>query len=395
METIIRQQHIKRRRSQDTFRRSVPEDIYSPNRGLRVSADRILAEVQKKPSMQGPQVLVRGVSAIRGFSLSWPQRLALDLPPVQTVMMISSLLFLAALLPLQHSGGLPGTWIFSGTSISPPANIEVVEDLLLTQIQSLSRSSHSEEPLELDLSKYEEISFSEYTIQPGDTLSDVALRYGLRMDTLVSFNRINDVRRMQVGQSLQIPSRDGLRHTVSRGESLEAISTRYSISVTELIDANSLRSEVLSVGQVLFIPDARMNNTDLQIVLGELFTFPTVGRYTSGFGYRNDPFTGVRRFHNGFDIANATGTRINAARVGRVADAGVHPTYGNYVIISHDGGFQSLYAHLHTITVRRGQYVATGQRLGTMGNTGRSTGPHLHFSIFQNGNPVDPQRYLH
>ena len=320
---------------------------------------------------------------------------AVQVHPVHASMMTALLLFLFLLLTVQHNGGLPGTWVFTGTQLAPPANTQAVDSMLLSHLQGLSGYSDTDVPIELDLAKFEQISFSDYTMQSGDTLSGVANRFGLRMDTLVSFNQIQDVRRMQIGTSLKIPSRDGLRHTVARGESLNSIANRYQLGATQLIDANNLRSESLSVGQELFIPDARMNDTDLRMVLGELFVFPTTGRFTSGFGYRNDPFTGVRRFHNGIDWANVTGTRINAARVGRVADQGSHPSYGNYIIISHDGGFQSLYAHLHTIETRRGQYVSQGQRIGSMGTTGRSTGSHLHFSIFHNGNPVDPLRYLH
>ena len=138
-----------------------------------------------------------------------------------------------------------------------------------------------------------------------------------------------------------------------------------------------------------------MNEFDYKKAMGTLFVYPTQGRFSSGFGYRADPFTGKRRFHNGIDLANASGTRISATMSGTVADVGDRPSgYGKYVIIKHANGYQSLYGHMSRITVREGQYVYQGTKIGEMGNTGRSTGPHLHFSIYKNNSPVNPLTYL-
>ncbi|GAB6090278.1 peptidoglycan DD-metalloendopeptidase family protein [Spirochaeta dissipatitropha] len=394
MEKIIQQQHIKRRRSgylkQEYSEKRSPEMILSTiQRGTAAVTGHSRNAVR-----ESRRVSVRGQSGglLQG---SFVRSLTVYVDPLYTAMLMASLLFLLAVLLVQQNGSLPGTWIFTGTNLRAPANVERLDSILLEAYHTAGEDGISDLPISLDLSKFERITFTEHVVKERETLSGIALRYGLRMDTLVSFNQINDVRRMQIGSRLQIPSSDGLRHIVRQGESLEGIARRFNTSTVQLIDANNLRSDALSVGQELFIPDARMNDTDLRMALGELFVYPARGRFTSGFGYRSDPFTGVRRFHNGIDIANNPGTRITAARVGRVADQGVHPTYGNYIIISHDGGFQSLYAHLQRIDVRRGQYVSQGQAIGTMGSTGRSTGPHLHFSIFHNGNPVDPLRYLH
>jgi len=86
---------------------------------------------------------------------------------------------------------------------------------------------------------------------------------------------------------------------------------------------------------------------------------------------------------------------VTATMAGVIADIGDRPTgYGKYVIIRHNYGFQSLYAHLDRVTVREGQYVGQGQKIGEMGNTGRSTGSHLHFSIYKNNSPINPLNYL-
>ncbi len=251
------------------------------------------------------------------------------------------------------------------------------------------------EPVDVDISRFQRLSVREYTVARGDTLSGIALRYNIRVETLISFNGISDARRVPAGRTLRIPSADGVVHTVRRGESLSALSSRYGTTVNALLDANDLSSAVIAPGQTLFVPGGRMNPTELKIILGELFRYPTVGRFTSGFGMRIDPFTGLRRFHNGIDLANTPGTPVVAASSGRVAHVETrNPTYGKFVIMQHAGGFQTLYAHLDTISVSVGQTVSQGSRVGLMGNSGRSTGPHLHFSVIKDGVFVDPLRYL-
>lgn len=248
----------------------------------------------------------------------------------------------------------------------------------------------------VDTDRFSRLEVSSYTVRPGDTLSGIALRNNLEMDTLISFNRIEDVRRIQAGSTFQIPDRDGLLYTVRRGDSVAGIASEHGTTVNAILDSNDLRSGTVQEGDVLFVPGARMNNTELRIILGELFAWPMRGVFTSGFGMRPDPFTGQTRFHNGIDIANAMGTPVRAAASGRV----VHVenqigNYGRFVIIRHADGFQTLYAHLDSFSVRNGQTVSRGQQIGRMGNSGRSTGPHLHFSVVHNGRFVNPMRYLH
>ena len=118
------------------------------------------------------------------------------------------------------------------------------------------------------------------------------------------------------------------------------------------------------------------------------FINPTRGRLTSPFGMR-----GGRR-HTGIDIANATGTPITASDAGRVSFAGSRGAYGRLVIIDHENGYQTYYAHMNTISVSSGERVHKDQQIGTVGSTGRSTGPHLHFEVRKNGTPVNPRSYV-
>ena len=235
----------------------------------------------------------------------------------------------------------------------------------------------------------------QYTVKAGDTLSGIAQRYNVDVGTLISFNSIKDVKKIKAGTQLTIPPMNGILYTVRTGDSISRIAALKGVGVNDILDANNLESEVIRPGEQLFIPGARISKYEYDLATGQLFLYPVAGRLTSGFGYRNDPFTGKRRFHYGIDLANALGTRVAAARDGEVVAIGSNNAYGNYIVIKHDNGFQSLYAHLDSVHVRKGQWVSQGNWIGNLGNTGRSTGPHLHFSIYKNNNAIDPLQYLH
>ena len=235
------------------------------------------------------------------------------------------------------------------------------------------------------------VTFKDYTVRKGDTVSGIASRAGLRnFGTLLSVNNIDNARRISAGQVLRVPSTDGLLYTVKKNETLAGIAAAHNVSVTALLDANDLTQEILAVGQKLFIPGASLSSFELRKALGELFIYPIRGRLTSPFGYRKDPFTGVRSFHSGIDLAAPTGTAVKATLDGKIAETGFNRIFGNYVTITHDRGYQSLYGHLSAIYVKRGQYVTQGTAVGAVGNTGYSTGPHLHLSIYKNGSLINP-----
>jgi len=121
---------------------------------------------------------------------------------------------------------------------------------------------------------------------------------------------------------------------------------------------------------------------------------PCKGWKTSNFGYRISPFTGRREFHKGFDIANRKGTPIVATADGVVSFAGKKGLLGNAVYIDHGHGMLTRFGHLDKITAKRGKPVKRGDKIATMGNTGRSTGPHVHYEIHLNGIPVNPEKYI-
>jgi murein DD-endopeptidase MepM/ murein hydrolase activator NlpD len=122
--------------------------------------------------------------------------------------------------------------------------------------------------------------------------------------------------------------------------------------------------------------------------------WPSKGWVSSPFGWRRDPFTGRRRFHEGLDITNRCGTPVVAPADGIVVFAGRHGGYGNVIYISHGFGISTRYGHLHKITVKVGQHVQRGDIIGEIGSTGRSTGPHLHYEVRVNNKPVNPINFI-
>jgi murein DD-endopeptidase MepM/ murein hydrolase activator NlpD len=121
---------------------------------------------------------------------------------------------------------------------------------------------------------------------------------------------------------------------------------------------------------------------------------PTQGWVSSGFGYRISPFTNRREFHKGLDIATRIGTPVIAPADGLVVSVGREGNYGKMMTINHGYNLKTRYGHLHKFRVNKGTYVKRGQIIGEVGNTGRCTGPHLHYEVLLNGVPVNPLRYV-
>ena len=148
------------------------------------------------------------------------------------------------------------------------------------------------------------------------------------------------------------------------------------------------RSDQLGVLEALLVQDSA--NRKFLPTLAPIFD----GWFSSNFGYRIDPFTGLRSFHEGIDFPTEVGTPIVAAASGKVVYAGWHPQYGKIVEVDHGNGLVSRYAHCSQVFVREGDLVVRGQRVAAVGSTGRSTGPHLHFEVRLNGVPQNPARFL-
>ena len=247
-----------------------------------------------------------------------------------------------------------------------------------------------------EFSKTKMLLTSSYKIKSGDMIGTLAKNFALEQGTLISYNNVKNAKGLQVGQTLKIPNQDGILYKGKRNETLESIAKKYSISAEDLQTVNEIFSDRLMENTSLFIPGAKMDMNDLQEIAGDMFLWPARGPLTDRYGYRSDPFGGVsREFHNGMDIGAPWGAPVKAAMAGRVTSVVYgHASYGNYVLITHSGGYRTLYAHMSGISVKSGAYVNAGDRVGDVGSTGRSTGAHLHFTVYKNGVTVNPRLLL-
>jgi murein DD-endopeptidase MepM/ murein hydrolase activator NlpD len=234
------------------------------------------------------------------------------------------------------------------------------------------------------------LKVSEYTVRPGDSLFGIAAKFGVPVDGIISASDLKNARYIQPGMVLRVPRMKGIMYKVKRGDNLSSIAVRYGARVNDIADINDLSGETIRPGQELFVPGASLSEWERAIALGTFFKMPARGRLTSKVGFRIDPFTGKMAYHAGIDISGRVGTPVRAAQYGRVWFVGDYGGYGKTVIIVHPDGYRTLYAHLNRILVQKGQAVKLDEKIGSIGNTGRSTGPHLHFEIHRYNTIVDP-----
>ena len=284
--------------------------------------------------------------------------------------------------------------------LSLPQNPEAKQPNTKTSTKTSAKPQNAAKPLAALYPAYET---REYTVQSGESISLLAKRFGLNMSSLISVNNIERAKSLRAGQKIRIPNIDGLLYRIQPKDTLISIAKQQQSSIGALIDTNRLESEKLITGQKIFIPGATLSSYELRKVFGSLYIYPYFEffrnsrkvRLSSRFGYRSNPFRrGYREFHNGLDIPGPYGSPVRASSDGTVATAGQNYIYGKYVILQHAKGIKTLYGHMSKLLVRTGQKVIQGQSIGRIGSTGRSTGPHVHFSLFVGGKAVNPLDYL-
>jgi len=240
-----------------------------------------------------------------------------------------------------------------------------------------------------------QVQFTAYIVQEDDTVSSIANAYNLKPQTIIGVNLLTENNSLVPGMRLRIPDRDGHMYIIKPGDSLSAIAHQYDMGYLTLAEINGLNpNAIIYPGDELFIPKINITENEALAVTGDLFVWPADGEVTALFGTKEDPITAEMIDYPGIDISNSTGTSVKASMGGQVEEIFHEITgYGKYVVI-RNGEYRTLYAHLDEILVEQGQTVEQGQKIGEMGNTGRSLDPHLFFSIEKDGTPVDPLSLL-
>jgi len=272
----------------------------------------------------------------------------------------------------------------------PPEETHARESLVRGSFLAAQTSGGDAIPLDVT----ESFAWQNYTVRSGDTVEGIARRYGLSLDAVIASNNLRNVRFLRAGERIRIPNMDGVPYTVKSGDSYAGIAASQEVPLEAILDANEIQSADIRAGMVLFIPGAKMDKTELRQALGSLFIWPISGKQSSGFGWRNDPFTKLRSFHAGLDLSVPSGTPVKASSDGKVSATGYNAVYGNFVIVSHGGDYQTMYAHLSRILVKAGASVSQGSYIAMSGNSGRSTGAHLHFAVYKNKRAINPLEVL-
>ena len=288
-----------------------------------------------------------------------------------------------------------------------------------------------------------------YKVKKKDTIPAIAKKYGIKQDTILMNNKDALNNKMKVGDTITFPSIDGLYYKLQKNDTLAKIAKKYGISVVDIVDYNNINPKKLKAGSTIFLkgvtlqkykdvegrliaaqqakedkkknknkekekekekpekppketkgsppPPPPEDNDDggrSAAYSGAGFAYPV--RYagvSSPFGNRYHPVLKRYILHTGVDLV-AKYVPLRAAKAGVVTFAGNMSGYGKIIIIRHDNGYETRYAHLSVISTNVGEHVNQGDLIGKTGNSGRTTGAHLHFEIRQNGVPKNPMKYL-
>ena len=285
-----------------------------------------------------------------------------------------------------------------------------------------------------------------YKVKKKDTVPAIAKRYGVKQDTILMNNKNALNNKMKVGDTITFPSIDGLYYKLEKNDTLAKIAKKYGISVVDIVDYNNINPKRLKAGSTIFLKGVTLQKyKDVEGRLiaaqqakedkkknkekekekpenppkgakgsappppppqddddggksaaysGAGFAYPV--RYagvSSPFGNRYHPVLKRYILHTGVDLV-AKYVPLRAAKAGVVTFAGNMSGYGKIIIIRHDNGYETRYAHLSVISTNVGEHVNQGDLIGKTGNSGRTTGAHLHFEIRQNGVPKNPMKYL-
>ncbi len=236
-----------------------------------------------------------------------------------------------------------------------------------------------------------------YVVRSGDTIGEIAELFDVSVNTIAWANDISTNESLSQGDTLIILPTSGVRHEVQEGDTLEGIADRYNGDIKKIREFNEITDGELSVGAVIDVPGGEMpeDNTDGAVNESPQKPSRVANNTTKHQGAFIHPvpdsvITQKTHGYNAVDMAAAHGSSVLASASGKVVKsvgAGWNGGYGKFLVIEHDNGTQTLYSHLSSVIVSQGQRIVQGQIVGYVGNSGRSTGPHLHFEVRGTKNP--------
>lgn len=276
---------------------------------------------------------------------------------------------------------------------------------------------------------------TEYTIRRGDNLWGIAQRFDTDHRLIISINNITKPDMLRAGKRIKVPNKGGIYHRIEKGDTLSEIARSYRVGQSTIMVHNNINDSKLKAGSRIFIPGGKAH---VQAVRKEIrepdpqregrrntvireskhvaasqagkeqkkitrtvashsrrsFSWPLRGKITSAFGSRTNPLTRRRSFHSGIDIGAPVGTPVSASADGKVIFSGWKDIYGNMIILKHDDGFITVYAHNKKNLVSENDMVTRGDKIALSGMTGFVTGPHLHYEIRKHLTPLNPGRFL-
>ncbi len=348
------------------------------------------------------------VSIVLVLLVVWAMRTYLTDFPIQEISREEGAVLAASMSTATPTEEFPGL---------KPINIEASNNVGITRLASLYTT----------IPTRPRIQVITYTVVAGDTVFGIAEMFNLKAETIMwaNTNILKDnPHRLQIGQVLNIMPVNGTYHKWSAGENLAKVAEFYGVDVSKIIEwpgnpfdpyETNLEDPGISPGTMLIVPTGKREMIDygppriprdnpaiartygpghcgvlLDGIVGDgFFIWPTTERWISGYDF--SPETN----HNGIDIAGDTGYSIFAADDGVVVYSGwSYSGYGNLIVIDHGNDWQTLYAHLDTIFVGCGESVFQGATIATMGNTGNSSGSHLHFEMLYGSVKVSPWNFL-
>jgi murein DD-endopeptidase MepM/ murein hydrolase activator NlpD len=225
-----------------------------------------------------------------------------------------------------------------------------------------------------------------YTLKRGEDIWTLVARTSLTIDTIATLNDADFTGEIREGSLVYLPDTIGIFLHAGEHETTD-IASKYAIPEHDILEVQNPRNVQSTL---LFLPEVQLSFVERTYLTGVVFYSPLMGIETSRFGRRFDPFINEEAFHGGVDIAAEEGKKVHAARWGTVVYAGESEGYGNLVVIVHEFGYHTVYGHLSEILVEMEELVESGQVIGTVGTTGRTTGPHLHFEIRRHDEQLNP-----